>query len=297
MKPTLKHTLTPRKTMSFKRTYGLVESTIRALKTSGHKFNVYHSAYSTTIEFPDEKKKIKYTTYNYRDKVFSASRCIIKDLKENPIAHQVKEMQWDKTNFASRNGWNPKTVKEVINIDISKAYASCLLNSGLISQKTFSFLNSLKKHERLPAVGMIARRQILYRYNQGECISFDKVESEWNNIFFFIISQVNSVMRDCQMIAGDYFCFYWVDGIFVDKRIDKQSLQEIELCLQDAGYKYKYEKVENFKAWRHEDKVHVQMIKNGEEKKYCWRDVNFKNNYREMLEKLSVGYEENPFDL
>ena len=247
--------------MKFKRSFDLVEGTIEGLKKSGCKFNVLHSSYSTMIEFPDEGKKIKYTTYNYRDKVFQASRCILKDLEANPLAREIASMQWDKNNFDSKNGWNPKEIEAVLNIDISKAYA------GLISFKTFSFLNSLKKHERLPAVGMIAKRQVLYRYNNGECVSFDKVESEWSNIFFYIISQVNSVMRDCQMLSGEYFCFYWVDGIFVDHKIDKQALKDIETCLQDAGYKYKYEKVESFKAGRNHDKIYIKMVKNGEEKK------------------------------
>jgi hypothetical protein len=288
MTQTLKRTLTrPKKTMKFKRSFDLVEGTIRALKSANAKFNVYHSAYSTTIEFPDEGRRMTYTTYNYRDKVFGASRCIVKDLTDNPIAHQIKNMTWSTNNFGSKNGWNPKDCKEVINIDISKAYASCLHNSGLISQRTFDFLNSLKKHERLPAVGMIAKRQVLYRYNEGDCVSFDKVTSEWSNIFFYVINQVNSCMRDCQMLAGEHFCFYWVDGIFVDKRIDKQSLAEIELCLQDAGYKYKYEKVENFRAYRVEEKIYVNMVKNGEEKQYVFKDTNFASNYHEMLNTIA----------
>jgi hypothetical protein len=291
MKQTLKRTLTRPKTFKLKRSFELVEATIRGLKNANTKFNVYHSTYSTTIEFPDKGEKIHYTTYNYRNKVFQASRCIVKNLSENPLAHQIKEIIWNQNNFGSKNGWNPKECKEVINIDISKAYASCLYNSGLISEQTFSFLNSLKKHERLPAVGMIAKRQVVYRYNEGECISFDKVQGEWSNIFFYIIHQVNSVMRDCQMIAGDYFCFYWVDGIFIDKRIDKQTLQEIELCLQDAGYKYKYEKVENFKAFRDRDKIHVNMVKNGEPKNYVFKDTNFAQNFHEMLNMISAENE------
>lgn len=292
MTQTLKRTSTrEKKTFRFKRSFDLVESTIRTLKSANTKFNVFHSTYSTTIEFPDEKRKMTYTTYNYNDNVFMASRCIVKDLKENPIATQIKEMTWNKNNFGSQNGWNPKNCKEVINIDISKAYASCLLNSGLITERTFAFLNRLKKHERMPAVGMIAKRQVIYRYNEGECIGFDKVQGEWSNIFFYVISQVNSVMRDCQMLAGEHFCFYWVDGIFIDKRIDKQSLKEIELCLQDAGYKYKYEKVENFRAYRVDEKIHVNMIKNGEEKNYCFKDTNFSSNFHEMLNQIAIENE------
>lgn len=287
MKETSKRGSTRHKNIVFRRNHNQLEQTIKMLKTSGIRFDVLHSSYSTKIEFEDGKK-ILYTTFDYRDKVFQASRCIVKDLKENPLADEIRGQDWPKVNFDSKNGWQPKKCKAVINIDISKAYASCLLNSGLIKPNTFQFLNSLRKYERLPAVGMIAKRGIVYRYNGGECVSFDKVEGEWTQIFFYIIAQVNSVMQDCKRIAGDDFCFYWVDGIFVDHRIDKHKLNDIELCLQDAGYSYKYEKCENFSAYRDEDKVYVSMIKNDEPKNYCFRDPNFMRNYRDMLERIRM---------
>lgn len=287
MSETSKRGLTRHKNIVFRRNHAQLEQTIKMLKSSGQRFDVLHSSYSTSIEFED-KKKILYTTFSYRDKVFQASRCIVKDLKENPLADVIRGQEWPKINFDSKNGWEPKKCKAVINIDISKAYASCLLNSGLIKPNTFQFLNSLRKYERLPAVGMIAKRGIVYRYNQGECISFDKVEGEWTQIFFYIIAQVNSVMQDCQRIAGKDYCFHWVDGIFVDHRIDKQKLKDIELCLEDAGYSYKYEKCENFSAYRDGDKVHVSMTKNDEPKNYCFRDPNFMRNYLEMLERIRL---------
>ena len=64
-------------------------------------------------------------------------------------------------------------------------------------------------------------------------------------------------------------------------------MAEIELCLQDAGYKYKYEKVENFRAYRVEEKIYVNMVKNGEEKQYVFKDTNFASNYHEMLNTIA----------
>jgi hypothetical protein len=275
------------KSMKFKRTVAHLEAMIKAYNSAGARFDVVHSAYSTAINFPETKQSIKFTTFNYRDKVFAASRAIIKDLESNPLAHEIVKMQWQLNNFDSRNGWNTNHCKAVINIDISKAYATCLLNSGLISQKTFDFLNELKKHERLPAVGMIAKRAVLYRYNAGECVSFEQINAKWTNIFFYVVNQINEIMKDCEAIAGEHFCFYWVDGIFLDHGIDKQTLQELENYLWDSGFKFKYEKVENFHAWREEEKIFVNMVKNGEAKSYCYRDPNFARNYRTLLESLS----------
>lgn len=290
MNETLRRGTTPRKkkmkTMVFRRNHSQLEATIKILKRNNTRFDIHHSSYSTKIHFPDTDEKIMYTTYNYRDVVFTASRSIIKDLEANPLAHEVAQLNWSTKNFDSKNGWQPNRCDAVINIDISKAYASCLLNSGLITEKTFRFLNSLKKHERLPAVGMIAKRSVVYRYNDGECVSFGQVNGKWTNVFFYIIAQVTEIMNECKRIAGDYFCFYWVDGIFIDHRIDKQTLAQIELCLQDGGFKYKYEKCENFKAHRDSDKVYVSMVKNGEPKNYCFRDANLSNNFRDVLERI-----------
>jgi hypothetical protein len=275
------------KTIKFKRTAKHLEATIKALKTAGKRFDVYHSAYSTAIKFPDTGDSIKFTTFNYRDKVFSASRAIIRDLEQNPLAHDLAQMEWKLNNFDSRNGWNPRTCKRVLNIDISKAYATCLLNSGLICERTFRFLNSLKKHERLPAVGMIAKRTILYRYNEGSCLSFEQQNAKWTNIFFYVVHQVNEIMQHCVNLAGEHFCFYWVDGIFIDYRIDKQTLQEIENFLWDSGFAFKYENVENFRAHRSDEKIYITMVKNGIDKQYCYRDPNFSRNYRNLLEQLT----------
>ena len=276
-----------KQTITFGRNHKQIEHTIKVLKKSKARFDVQHSSYSTSIVFPDSGNKILYKLFNYRDAVFSASRAIVSDLEKNPIAHQLREMNFLTNNFGTKNGWETKRCKAVINIDISKAYASCLLNSGLISHRTFQFLNSLKKHERLPAVGMIAKRAVVYRYNDGECVSFDTQTGKWSNIFYYIVQQVNSIMKDCQFIAGDFFCFYWVDGIFMDANIDKKTLREVEQCLQDAGYKYKYEHVIDFEAWREADKVFVKMIKNGEPKQYCYRDPNFASNFKNVLKAIS----------
>jgi hypothetical protein len=276
-----------KQTITFGRNHNQIEITIKALNKAKARFDIHHSSYSTQIVFPDTGQKTLFKTFNYRNAVFAISRAIIKDLEANPVAEELRQMNFLTNNFATKNGWQPKRCKKVLNIDISKAYASCLLNSGLITAKTFRYLNSLKKHERLPAVGMIAKRSVVYRYNDGECVSFDTQTGKWSNIFYYVVQQVNSIMQDCQMIAGEHFCFYWVDGIFVDAKIDKQTLKELEQCLQDAGYKYKYENVENFEAWREAEKIFVKMIKNGEPKQYCYRDPNFGSNFRQVLQDIS----------
>lgn len=276
----------------FRRNAAQLQTTIHTLNAQGIDFDLFHSSYSTKIVYTETDQTILYGQYNYRDKVFAASRSIIKDLTNNPLAKEVASQTWPKQNFDSKRGWEAKKCKAVINLDITKAYATCLLNANLISQRTFNFLNSLKKHERLPAVGMIAKRSIVYRYRQGECVSYGLDTGEWHNIFMYIIWQVNEVMQRCAHAAGDYFTFYWVDGIFIDHKIDKQRLANVEQILQDAGFAYKYEKVVNFKAYRKEDRVYISMNKNGEEKNYCYKDPSMARNYREMLDNMRIMYDQ-----
>jgi len=60
-------------------------------------------------------------------------------------------------------GWAAGPNTDVIfNIDIKSAYATILKNDGLITQKTFDFINRLPKQERLTAVGMLAGKKNIF---------------------------------------------------------------------------------------------------------------------------------------
>jgi len=87
-------------------------------------------------------------------------------------------------------------------------------------------------------------------------------------------------------IAGNDFLFYWVDGIFLKPTISKKKLQQITGIFAEQGYYYKYENVKNFSVVRENDKLFINMIKNGEEKPYTMYDKNLARNFTKVLQQL-----------
>ena len=104
--------------------------------------------------------------------------------------------------------------------------------------------------------------------------------------FFFVIQQITDLMAWAADIAGDDFLFYWVDGIFLKPTISKKKLQEITGIFAEQGYYYKYENVKNFSVVRENDKLYINMIKNGDEKPYTMYDKNLARNFTKVLQQL-----------
>ena len=79
-------------------------------------------------------------------------------------------------------------------------------------------------------------------------------------------------MKDCAFYLGKDFLFYWVDGIFFDKKASIKKINKVEETLQFYGYPYKWEEVREFYMRKIEDKEQmvVDCWKNKEQKQYIW---------------------------
>jgi len=273
------------KNLVFYRNNKLFLDMVQTLKEQKTKFKIIHSKYSTSIELPDGSK-INFVLNKYQDRVFIANRMILKDLESNPNYQLIKNREHSKRNFAIVNGIDTCSYSEVINIDISSAYASTLHLNGLVTEKTFKMLQSLQKHERLPAMGMLAKRALVFNYENGECKTTKLELGENRQIFFYLIQKVEETMLKCREIAGSYYLFHWVDGIFMRNDIPVTQLQEIENLLSEFGYKYKYEKVVNFDLKRQKQILSITMNKNGEFKEYKFNDPNQQENFECLVQCL-----------
>ena len=265
----------------------LQESIIRQYKEAGLDFQVKHSNYNTQII--GQETVLKFIQTEHSIKVFVAYNKIVSDLKKSDKTIEILQQDWSTENFDSKNGLKPCKYKTVLNLDITSAYPYCLFLNKLISQDTFNYLMALPKSERLPAIGMIAKKSVWIDYNNGKASNWDVKTGEYANIFFFVIQQITDLMAWAADIAGDDFLFYWVDGIFLKPTISKKKLQEITGIFAEQGYYYKYENVKNFSVVRENDKLFINMIKNGEEKPYTMYDKNLARNFTKVLQQLEYA--------
>jgi hypothetical protein len=262
----------------------LQESIIKQYKEAGLDFQVKHSNYNTQII--GQESVIKFIQTEHSIKVFIAYNKIVADLKKSDKTVEILQGDWSTENFDSKNGLKPCSYKTVLNLDITSAYPYCLFINKLITLDTFNYLMALPKNERLPAIGMIAKKSVWIDYQKGKAMTWDVKTGEYANIFFFVIQQITDLMAWAADIAGDDFLFYWVDGIFLKPTISKKKLQEITGIFAEQGYYYKYENVKNFSVVRENDKLYINMIKNGDEKPYTMYDKNLARNFTKVLQQL-----------
>lgn len=229
-------------------------------------FEVQHGTYTTTIITKFGKSQYFLNHYNHR--VFRCANRIKKDVLGSPYAQAILDSKFFKTNFGVSDIKKSYFAENVLNIDISSAYATCLFNKGLITGETFDILKTIPKAERLPCVGMLATSYSKFHYDQGKCVNVDMFRSPTANVFFYLIDEINYIMKNIQHMLGKKFIFYWVDGIFFDASVDPGIVKNIEEYLNNLGYKYKYEDVQNFKMVADDRKLSLRMVKNGDVKVY-----------------------------
>lgn len=87
-------------------------------------------------------------------------------------------------------------------------------------------------------------------------------------------------------MAGDYFLFYWVDGIFLKYDIPTPLLDEIEALFLQRDYAVKYESVKNLEWKREDETVIITMNKNGENKRYAFKDRNYSKNFDALMQQF-----------
>lgn len=272
------------KTTVLQRTVQEVNEHIDYLKSRKVEFKVHSSQYSTMIEA--NGVKVRYVTQIYDDRVFMCSRMIKSNLKNRDIDWILKG-NFSTNNYQTKPGLKPGSYGKVINIDISGAYPNCLINNKLIDPKTYSFLMDLGKKERLPAIGMIAKKSLIYEYKNGQCVDVTEDNGEFQKVFHFVVYSINEIMRELKEIAADHYLMHWVDGIFLKARTPGFLIKQMEKVLENSNYKYKFEKIDDFTITRDEDLIQVQMIKNGIPKDFKFTDQNMVTLYNRIAEKLN----------
>lgn len=256
-------------------------------------FKVIHSTYNTTIETATGIQK--FITHEFDNRVFIAFSMIQGDLKNVQDLDRILLQDWKKNNYDSRNGLTDVKYKTAINLDITSAYPYCLYLHKLITEKTFNFLMNLPKNQRLPAIGMLAKKNTSINFKDGKAESWDYKEYKYAPIFYFVINQITDLMEWAKDISGKDFIFYWVDGIFLKPSTKKLVLKEIESIFKEQGYYYKYESVQNLSLKRQNNCIEISMVKKDEIKNYKFIDRNLSKNFYKLLKNFAD--EKNPLQL
>lgn len=269
-----------------------VKKIVQMYKDMELNFCIKNSSYSTVIE--TETNQVRFITNNYSNAVFMAAQKIKSDVLKSELGRSIMAGHYSTSNYDSANGQPDGSWNKIINIDITSAYATCLLNSKLISKDTYQFIQKIPKTERLPAMGMLARNQLIINFEKGVATTHERFTADTAQIFFYVISEINKMMQKVMQMAGDYFLFYWVDGIFLKYDIPVELLDQIEAVFLHKNYAVKYESVKDLEWKREDESVVITMNKNGENKRYAFKDRNYSKNFDTLMQQFIAR---NPFEL
>ena len=93
-------------------------------------------------------------------------------------------------------------------------------------------------------------------------------------------------MEKARQMAGDFYLFHWVDGCFLKYDIPVRQLSEIEALFLNNNYAVKYESVKDLEWKRENETVIITMIKNGENKRYAFKDRNYSKNFDALMQQF-----------
>jgi len=265
-----------------------IDEIVNFFNKLGDSYRIHHGTYSTIIE--TENGKVKFAGTKFNNRVFIAAKLVSKDVLNSQRGPLIMQSAWPRSNFQNKENLQPFKAKKILNIDISGAYASCLKVNELITDKTFAYLQKLKKDERLPAVGMLARTFTVFTYECGELTDVEVQRAATAQVFFYLIAEINNIMQAVEYELGKYFYFYWVDGIFFSYDTPGHIVKAVEGILADRGYRFKYESVENFSLKRNRDIYTISMIKNGENKTYKFTDSQIGRDITYILHEKAKQY-------
>jgi hypothetical protein len=251
------------------RTPELVKSQMKMMNAMGWDYIIQHGTYTTKIHSPNGALTL--STINFANRVFVASNMVKKDCLATEFGREIVAGKHTKNNYANHPTLSEYKTHWIYNIDIKGAYASCLMNNGLITPKTYDYLLALKKDERLPAVGMLAKSHVKYFYEKGECVAVKPFRSETSELFFYLIQQIDIVMREVKWILGDYFIYYWVDGVFFREDTPQRKIDEVFKYLESINYRYTFEMVYNFDYKNEDGQCRISLDKEDEHKEWNFR--------------------------
>jgi hypothetical protein len=101
-------------------------------------------------------------------------------------------------------------------------------------------------------------------------------------------------MREVKWILGDYFLYYWVDGVFFKWETPQWRIDDVMAFLMSRNYNFTFEEVYDFKYVNDNGQCVISLIKDKELKEWNFRSNNEDNDllkrmlYSESLKKSKL---------
>jgi hypothetical protein len=200
------------------------------------------------------------------NRVFSA----FNSLKSEVVKTKIKPINAGKLSYFAENfGFDNFYTDYIFNIDIKSAYATILKNDGLISEKTFTFISSLPKQERLACVGMLAGKKNIFTINeQGETVTDETIISPTSDYFFHCVKRTAEIMKGAAKYLGNAFLFSWVDGIYFleNEKAGTNAGNILKEYFEKLNLKTSFEKLNSFEVEAKKDFYKVSYLKEDKKK-------------------------------
>lgn len=201
------------------------------------------------------------------NKMFMAFNMLKKEVKQK----KIKPINNKTLNYFSSNLFkNDFYADRIYNIDIKAAYATVLLNDGFITQRTYDYIMTLPKIDRLAAVGMLAGKKNIFNINaEGKIISDETIISETSDYFFYCVEKTSELMFEAeQLIGSEAFLFSWVDGIyFLDNESEANNIAaRVTDFFNNKGFRVSFDILEEFHVINKNDFYKCSYKKEGKNK-------------------------------
>jgi len=287
-------------TKTIRTAYEEISNFIHYLKVMQYDFEVRTTTNSTIIKFQDiySSKKMIFNSGGYMShKEMRLQREIKKEVEENTkgqiIKYNGQKIAYNQ--FSDTIEYMIETTGEYIKLeniyemDITKAYYKIALNLGYISQAFYDKCLNLPKDIRLRLIGSIATKKVIEIYKKGEQVSIKVVQNErLRQIWFHICYEVGKIMSECSESIHDYFVFYWVDGIYFQKRVGMNiesdpSRQIIQNIFENNNLEFTITKLDYITLQNYDTYINLE----------CYKDKQKKSNFSVPKTKVRKYYYNN----
>lgn len=213
------------------------------------------SSRTIVIEYSGVREKFMQNKMNA--KAFIAYAMIKRDLISKKI--KIPNISSWHVRYYQHDIKKTERIKQGYYIDIKSAYANILFNDGYITEKTFVYIMSLPKTDRLACIGMLASKKQWYSVAaNGEVVEEYEEVNELSGIFFYAVKKTFEIMDVCKMLLGaDNAILNWVDCVYFRTYDDRAK--DVIYYLDSVNLDCHFNSIDNFSTVVFKNKIRIRF--------------------------------------